>query len=287
MQRVRRGFSLAELLVAVVLVGIIGGALSKMVVNQMRFFDTVQVMRGARSAARNSMNVMLSDLRMVQDSGGVTAVATGDKSITVNVPYSFGLYCGNTGGVSLVSMLPGDSASLAMAKFAGYAWRKRSSGRYTVVSGATATVTTANTTVCTTSAGINTISITPASTPRTGLIYELTPVIPSTTAPGSAVFFYQTVTYSFAASSLFPGQFGLWRSVSGGVTEELMAPFASTARFRYYTTTDDTSRTTAPSLDQLRGVAIVLDANGSRTPAGRTTTTQAKMVTSVFFKNTR
>jgi prepilin-type N-terminal cleavage/methylation domain-containing protein len=287
MQRVRRGFSLAELLVAVVLVGIIGGALSKMVVNQMRFFDTVQVMRGARSAARNSMNVMLSDLRMVQDSGGVTAVATGDKSITVNVPYSFGLYCGNTGGVSIVSMLPGDSASLAMAKFAGYAWRKRSTGRYTVVSGATATVTTANTTVCTTSAGINTISITPASTARTGLIYELTPVIPSTTAPGSAVFFYQTVTYSFAASSIYPGQYGLWRSVSGGVTEELMAPFASTARFRYYTTSDDTSRTTAPSLDQLRGVAIVLDANGSRTPAGRTTTTQSHMMTSVFFKNTR
>src|SRR3954464_5098566 len=92
--KARRGFSLAELLVAVVLLGIVGGALTRLVVDQMRFFDNVTVKRGTRSAARNSMNVMLAELRMVMDSGGVTAIAANNKSITVNVPYRFGMFCG-------------------------------------------------------------------------------------------------------------------------------------------------------------------------------------------------
>jgi hypothetical protein len=257
-------------------------------VSQTRFHDREAALRSARSIARGATNVLMADLRMVQDSGGVTAINASNKSITINVPYRFGVLCGNAAGVSVVSMLPGDSASLAFAQYAGYGWRQRNTGRYRIVaSNGTAPVASSNSTVCTTTAGINTISITPGSTARSGAIMDISPQIASTVGPGSPVMFYQTITYSFAASSLFPGQYGLWRSVSGGVTEELMAPFASTARFRYYTTTDDTSRTTAPSLDALRGVAIVLDANGSRTPAGRTTTTQAKMVTSVFFKNVR
>ena len=138
MMRPRRGFSLAELLVAVVLLGIIGGALSKMIVTQMRFFDNVQVARGARSAARNSMNVMLSDLRMVMDSGGVTNVAVDNKAITVRVPYRFGVFCGNNGTISTVSMLPIDSAVSTMATFAGYAYRHRTSLRYITTATTTA-----------------------------------------------------------------------------------------------------------------------------------------------------
>src|SRR4051812_41372543 len=99
-------------------------------------------------------------------------------------------------------MLPGDSASLAFAQFAGYAWRKRITSRYIVVPTAVAPVVSTNSTVCTTTAGINTISITPATTARSGVIYDISPQISSTTGPGSPVFFYQTITYSFAASSL-------------------------------------------------------------------------------------
>src|SRR5205085_1900782 len=69
--------------------------------------------------------------------------------------------------------------------------------------------------------------------------------IPATSGPAAPVMLYQTITYRFAASSLFPGQIGLFRQVGGGTAEELMAPFASSARFRHYQTGDDTSRTTA------------------------------------------
>jgi prepilin-type N-terminal cleavage/methylation domain-containing protein len=285
--RRRRGFSLAELLVAVVLLGIVGGALTRLVVDQMRFFDKVQVSRGARSAARNSMNVMLAELRMVQDSGGVTDIGVDNKSVTVNVPYRFGMFCGTAGGISTVSMLPADSATLALASFAGYAWRGRLTGRYTVVATGTQPVVSSTPTRCTGTgvgeAGIATMTV----NGRSGTIYDISPAIAATTTLGIPVFFYQSIKYSFEASSLYPGKIGLWRSVNGGAAEELMAPFATTARFRYYQAGDDTSRTTAPALSDIRGLALVLTTEGARKPAGSTGETQSKMMTSVFFKNVR
>jgi prepilin-type N-terminal cleavage/methylation domain-containing protein len=284
--KARSGFSLAELLVAVVLLGIVGGALTRLVVDQMRFFDGVQVARGARSAARNSMNVMLSELRMVQDSGGITAVGGDNRSITVDVPYRFGTFCGTSGAISTVSMLPIDSMTAAMATMSGYGWRKRTNGRYTTVA-TTDVAPSAAPALCTGTAsgqaGIATVSI----NGRTGEIFDIRPAIAASTTLGSAVFFYQSVTYTFAPSSMFPGKYGLWRSVNGGAAEELTGPFASTARFRYFQAGDDTSRTAAPALSDIRGVAVELTAEGQRKPAGRTTEIQSRMMTAIFFKNIR
>jgi hypothetical protein len=99
--------------------------------------------------------------------------------------------------------------------------------------------------------------------------------------------FYQQVTYSFQNSSLFSGKIGLYRSVNGGAAEELMAPFASTARFRYYQAGDDTSRTTAPALSDIRGIALVLNAEAARKVSGSNSYSQQQMMTSIFFKNVR
>jgi hypothetical protein len=98
---------------------------------------------------------------------------------------------------------------------------------------------------------------------------------------------FQTVTYSFKASTTFPGKVGLYRAVTGGVEEELMAPFATTARFRYYQAGDDLARDTPPALPDIRGLEMDLTTEGQRRPAGTTSYAQNKMVTSVFFKNVR
>ena len=284
--RARAGFSLAELLVATVLLGIVGGALTRLVVDQMRFFDNVQVLRGARSAARNSMNVMLSELRMVQDSGGVTAIGGDNKSITVRVPYRFGMFCATNGTTSTVSMLPVDSATLALASYAGYGYRSRATGRYVIQEGGS-TTTPGTTTKCTGTgtgeAGISTVSI----NGRTGQVVDITPAIPATMGPGVPVMFFQNVTYSFQTSGLYPDKLGLYRAVNNGTPEELMAPFSTDARFRYYKAGDDTSRTTAPALSDIRGIALVLTTEGARKPAGKSTYSTSKMMTSIFFKNTR
>jgi prepilin-type N-terminal cleavage/methylation domain-containing protein len=283
----RSGYSLPEVLVATVLLGVIGGALIKLVTGQMRFFDNISAVRGARSVARNSMNVLLSDLRMVQDANGVTAAST--SSITVRVPYRFGVFCGNapvtTPTETVVQMLPADSAMLALAQYAGYGWRD-TLGQYTVVATTTAPDISPATAFCTVSALVKPVTI----TGRSSAILGIVPVIPVTPVfpPGSAVFFYQTITYSFAASTLYPGTMALWRNQANGINEELMAPFDTSAKFKFYTLGRDTSSTTVPaSLDNIVGLDIVLTAIGTRTVAGQKGPTQAKMVSSVFFKNRR
>src|SRR4051812_43635114 len=92
--RPRHGFSLAEVLVALVIVGIVGGAMTKVLLNQNRFFDKQNNLKAARSVARNAMTIMLNDLRMAQDSGSVDSVTADGKVMRLLVPYRYGLVCG-------------------------------------------------------------------------------------------------------------------------------------------------------------------------------------------------
>lgn len=277
----RSGFSLPEVLVAVVLLGVIGGALTKLVVSQMRFFDNVSTTRSARSVARNAMNVMMAELRMVQAENGVSGATT--TTLTVTVPYAFGIFCGSAGVISTASMMPVDSVMQAMAQYAGYGYRT-AAGTYTVVPSVVAPIASVTPARCTGSAAgeaeINTITI----NNRVGQILDI-PVLPGATVVGTPIFLYQTVAYSFAASTLFPGKIGLFRTVNAGAPEELMGPFATTAGFRYYQTGEDVSSATVPTLANIRGVDVVLTAISARKPAGQTAESQSKMVTSVFFKN--
>ena len=64
------------------------------------------------------------------------------------------------------------------------------------------------------------------------------------------VFFFQKVTYSFRTSGVYPNALGLWRNVEGGANEELVAPFDTSARFRFYQAGDDTSRVSPPAVDR-------------------------------------
>ena len=71
----RRGFTLAELLVGMVVLGIIGAALSRLLLSQSRFYDLQTQLRRARFVSRTAINAALSDLRMVEATGGDPAGA--------------------------------------------------------------------------------------------------------------------------------------------------------------------------------------------------------------------
>ena len=62
----RRGFTLVELLLSLVVSAIIGAALVRMVLSQARFMDQQEAWREARSVSRGGINRLLSDLRAVQ-----------------------------------------------------------------------------------------------------------------------------------------------------------------------------------------------------------------------------
>jgi prepilin-type N-terminal cleavage/methylation domain-containing protein len=282
----RRAFTLIEVIVSMVILGVIAVALTKMLQSQSRFYDEQTHKEQARSVARNAMNVLLSELRMVQDQGGVTSASSDGKTLEVIVPYQFGLYCGVNGTAITVSMLPMDSAVVAMATYGGFAWRDSTTGSYNVVTPsdllAQAPVTSTSPATCTGNGGSDAQIKSVSVSGRSGQILDLQPLTLGITV-GAPVFLWQKITYAFKASTTFPGAVALWRKV-GTDDEELLAPFDTSARFNYYTSGSDAVSATVPAVGDIRGVQLVLNALSPNPVAGGSQAA-ANVVTSVFFKN--
>jgi prepilin-type N-terminal cleavage/methylation domain-containing protein len=290
-QKRRSGFTLSEMLISMTVLAIVGLAFTKILRYQMTYFAHETTLRTARTVARTATNLMLSDLRAVQDSGGVDSVAADAKLVRILVPYRYGLVCATNGSTTTVSLLPSDSSSMGTSVYKGFAFRNPS-GLYTYVFPSNPTtsdipVISTSAASCTGSASgqaqIRTLSV----SGRSGDILDLTSSSGSGAIALAPVFLFQKVSYSFRTSGVYPPMLGLWRNVEGGQNEELAAPFDTTARFRFYTTGDDTSRTTPPAADKIRGLELVLVARAPKAASSSTSSNTVKMVTSVFFKNVR
>ena len=286
---VRRGFTLTEVIVCVVLLGVLGTALTRLMLAQSRLYALQRAKRDARAIGRTSMNLLFSDLRMVHDGadapGGVMLASP--NSLSVKVPYAVGLVCGGVTPSTIVSMFPVDSAAKAMSKYAGYAWRNRLTRQYTyvpvvdTVGNAPVTPSTSPST-CTSTAKIKSDTV-------SGRAWGPTDVKPqsvtATTQPGAPVFFFENVLYFFGNSTSFPGKVALFRRIEGRAAEELAAPFDAGARFKFFIRNIDTSTVTPPAvLDSLVGVSLVLTGSSSATMAGRAAE-NSKMETAVLFRN--
>lgn len=273
----RRGFTLTELMVGLVIMGIIGGALTKLLISQSRFYDQQTQTRRARFLSRTGVNAVLSDLRMTEATGGV--VAASRTSITLRVPYALGIVCASTAAQATVALFPVDSTVYATSGFSGHAWRD-TLGVYTYAdasvlgAGATATCTGANVTVL---PGGRAVTVAPG----------LPVAVPAVVAVGTPVLLYQRLRYEFKASAGLPGQVGLWRTVvATGVTDELVAPFDTTAVFRFLVAGSTTAQDAVPNpLNNLRGLELHFDALSDRAPAGSLKRKSAQLVTTVYFNN--
>lgn len=268
-RRARRGFSLIELIITLVLVAIIGAAAGRMLMSQTRFYARLGAQKDARSVTRNARNIIQTELSTVEAGGGVAA-ATND-SITVRLPYAWGLFCSS----STMMYLPVDSAAYAMASYAGYALKDTTAtGVYAYIPSTTAP-TAGTATNCTTTASI--------TAPTNGGYLSLSPSVVATA--GSPMFLYQVVTYKFAASTLVPGKRGLWRKLGNAAAEELLAPFDTSAKFRYYNLYSDTAQTTVPTLANIRGVELKLDAQSKGRVSNQSQPEAVSIKTAIFFRN--
>jgi hypothetical protein len=239
--------------------------------------------RSARAVSRSSLNRMLSDLRMVEASNGLEAAAAGGKDFTVRVPYAFGVICSASGTAATASMLPVDSAMFATPGFSGFAWRN-SAGSYTYVT-AGATLNTAGTVANCTSASIATLAAFGGS--PAGRVVNLGGTMGTVPPAGSIVFLFRRVRYEFKTSAALPGRTGLWRTlVSTGGTEELVAPFDTTARVRFFVLASSTAQDAVPSpLGNVRGLEFRLDGMSENTARGNLSPKVSQITTSVFFEN--
>ena len=279
-----RGFVLAELVVALVIAAIIGVALTQLVVSQSRFAALQGGIIQARGGARAALNVLANDLRMVSDSG---LVAAAHDSVTVRVPYAFGVACGQVAGKVTVSLLPADSASYFAATASGYAWRD-TTGKMVFVE--PTTVSSSVTANCS-SVLITNPAITTLSAPRWTAVAVAVPNDTRRSPPGppqgSVVYLYQLVRYAFAPSGQLTGRIGLWRTVlSTGQRDELVAPFDTSASFQFLVGTRLTPRLTPPAvLDSVQGLRLVLVAASETAPEGRTKPQTFNITTNVVFQN--
>jgi len=270
MRHSRRGFTLVEILLAVVLLGIIGVGMTRLLSSQMRFFQRSTGSRDARNVSRNATNLMRSELRMIEPTG-ITAATT--TSITARIPYQMGVYC----GVSTGTFVPLDSLIRATAVFAGYAYRDTAlNAPYTWV---------ASTTTPTAGAAASCTGV-PAMTPVTGgNLWVLSPAIVTLPA-GSPVLIYQTVTYGLASSTLVPGRTALWRRVAGGATEEIAVPFDDASFIRFYVSGGATAQDAVPaSVTSITGIELVLRGQSERNSPGTGAPESSDARISIFFRN--
>ena len=271
----RRGMSLVELLVGMLMLAIIGMSMTKIMLSQARYYSHQKVSNAARNVSRGPLNRVVSDLRMVEARGGV--VFASDTAIEMRVPYSMGIVCGTSGGTH-ISMLPADSAMVAAPGYTGYAWRggngvyryKESSHVKDV---GTLSVCNANSVLTLTTQGAKVVRISPA--------------LPDTASVGTPVFLYRKIRYAFRNSAALPGTKGLFRTVvSAGTTEELSAPYDATAKFRFFVASSTTAQAAAPSnLATLRGIEMQMPGMSEKIAKGSTGRYKSPFNTAIFFKN--
>jgi prepilin-type N-terminal cleavage/methylation domain-containing protein len=282
-RRARRGFTLIELLVGVVIFAIVGAAFTKLLTVQGKFFDRQGMGNAARNVSRSSLNRVVSDFRMIEANGGV--VAASSTSLTIRIPYAIGVMCKNIAGppaATVLSLLPVDSTTYFGAQFYGYAWRNFITGAYSYVEAGASLNQNGAAADCTA------VNITMVPNGRT---VNISPVLPANGGLGTPVFLYSKVRYEFKASTAVAGKLGLWRTeiAPNGAeeTEELVAPFAATAKWRFYTVNGGANAQDNPpaSLADLRGLELHLDGTSEYIAPGQLSTENAPFTTAVFFKN--
>ena len=271
--RRRSGFTLVEILVTVIVLGIVGGGIVRMLTSQARFYEHQGAGRNARSISRAAVNVLLSEMRMVEVPNGVVAATA--TSVTLRIPYALGVFCGNAGGVGTISLLPTDSAMLAEPGFTGYAWRGRLGPYNYVEGGAALGLPTPGQCVA------QGLALVPGSV-RVGVV----PMLPIGVDVGTVVMLTRRTTYFFAGSAAIPGRVALWRRIEAtGAREELAAPFDVTSRFRFYRLNSNTAQDAVPALAEIRGFELVLTGASERTPRSTGGYQRSPLTTSVFFRN--
>lgn len=286
----RRGVTLIELLIAMVVSVGLGASVMSLLMTSTRFEERAEAQRAARMVARSGVNVVVNDVRPVDPAWGVEAASA--TSITVKSPYALGMVCASTTTVQTIALLPVDSVIFAVPGYSGFAWRS-TGGTYTTVSGGTMTSTYTVPASCSTTANIVPITA-PSSAPNQKTVVvtvTLSSAMASALAVGTVVELYRRVRFSFANSAQtgLTTRTALWRQyldVAGGTATEMVVPFASTAAFRFYLSGATTSQTAVPAdLTTIRGFELFLPGQSENTARLRSVPEESDLTTAVFFLN--
>jgi len=270
--RGRAGFTLIEMMVALVILGLLTTALWQIVRSQSAFVASETQREDAQDNARAALDILTGDLRAAVPQGVVRA---GDAELELALPKAWGVACGGGNALSLTAVFPAlpadaftrsSASGLAVNTAAGTAapvWTPRPAvgvGRGVVAAAAAANLAAA-----------------PCSTmgaQGAGLVaYTFTGTNFPVAAAGQVVLLYQLVRYDVSQSE---GKWWLKRSTGMDLTGTTftMTPLAGpipaqdSLRFTYYVNAAGTQiaapGTTVATLDSLSRikVKVVTQSNG-------------------------
>ena len=273
MRRDTRGFTLAELLIATVVMGILGLAMTRILIDDSRFVSKVEAMMNARQAARAAMNTMAVELQMVSR-GGLTLADS--KDVQALVPYAFGVLCEPQSGNRYAALVPTDSLMYASAVADGMAWRDKTAD-YTTMEVDNVVDAQPSALARCTDGGIG--------VPAGGRFIQMV-VTNDSLNVGDIFYLYQIVRYFFYASVDIPGRVALWRQRSGAAWEELITPFDESSEFRFFVEAADTALIAPPAdLSQVTGLELRLVGASELTPRGSPKPPSFEITTRLNFLN--
>ncbi|HEU4561977.1 MAG TPA: type II secretion system protein [Longimicrobium sp.] len=98
-----RGFTLIEVMVALLLAGVLATVIFQIVRGQARFATVQSAQQEVQQNARGAIEIIASELRGVQPAG---LISTSRNSITFLLPRVWGVACGGAGGTTLNAVFP-------------------------------------------------------------------------------------------------------------------------------------------------------------------------------------
>lgn len=279
----RRGMTLVELLIAMVVAAIIGTSLVALLISQSRFSERLTAERDARTAARTPVALLGAELRMVDPEWGIESATT--ELVVLRIPYALGVYCGSSGSNYIVQLLPTDATLFSAPGHAGYAIRG-TGGLFTWYAEATLAGSNA-TSACTNAVpavdllqGASLVSLAQPATPPTEPI------------PGTPVILARRIEYSYGASAT-TGHRSLFRRVLGvdATPQEIGGPYtdATRASFSFFLRAAPTvaTATTPADLTTIVGLNVGLPGRAERNPQMATQTVSSNLSTAFYFTNRR
>ena len=245
----RRGFTLPELLLVLVLISIVGGTIMRVVVRQQRYYTGVAEVLATRSSVRDLVNIVPVDLRGISTPGGDVLAIT-DSSIDFRTTVGSAVICQMNATRTQIVVPRTNLAS----RNGVTAWltAPQMNDQIFVYQGATpggtdswtaATISAAPATLsCLASAGLTAAGAETAN----GIAWTVNPALPATTAIGAVVRVVRRAHYSLfraADGQWYLGYFECPAGVCGGI-ETVAGPFlpyapsaASGIRFTYFDST--------------------------------------------------
>jgi prepilin-type N-terminal cleavage/methylation domain-containing protein len=114
----RRGLTLPELLVAILLLAIVGGGVTRVMLKQQQFYRDASMTAGARRELRLGASMLPTELRSISSSGG-DILTMSESEVVMNAYIGTSIVCGFNGPTTSVPPEPGQSHAHVIRHAAG------------------------------------------------------------------------------------------------------------------------------------------------------------------------